>query len=101
MLRLLIVDNPHDNRTNDLKDKLKEVGLADEIHMIPFDEAVKVFPVQAAPSIFMLGTSDLIDEVDAKKIKEYVDFFRDKTNIESEIAYLGDIAVKARKVGIR
>lgn len=101
MIRLILIDNPHDIKTIDLKNQLNNLGLTDETHVIPFDEASKVLPIQAAPSVFLLGTEDLLSSTTGEVVKSLVDFIRDKSSIESNMEYLGNIAVQARKVGIK
>ncbi|WP_340400855.1 hypothetical protein [Paenibacillus sp. FSL H8-0079] len=101
MLRVILIDNPHDSRTGVLKDQLWQLGLTDETHVIPFDEAAKVLPIQSAPCVFLVGTEDLFDTVTGETVKDYVDFLRNKHKTEANISYLGELAIKARKVGIR
>lgn len=100
MYKLLFIENPHDSKSADIKQGIIDAGLQDETHTIPFD-AIQGLPIQAAPCVFLIGTSDLQEAFTALDVVNRLEFLKSQKTTEERLDYLGKISVRARLAGIK
>ncbi len=95
----MFIENPHDAKSEGIKQSIIHAGLQEETHFLRFDE-IHGFPIQSAPCVFLIGTADLQDAFTAVDVVNVLNFLKRKQTTEERLDYLGKLAVRAKLAGV-